>query len=109
LVLAEASVSLPAETAAYAWTFAASLLGSFGARMAGVFMLSATTMGVRTGTIPRWLAVPSYVTALLLLFAPPFPDWVQFLFPLWVVVLSIFILTGQHRASGPSEDGPPDG
>jgi len=109
LVLVDAAVSVPAETASYAWTFAASLLGSFGARMAAVFMLSATTMGVRTATVPRWLAVLSYIAALLLLFAPPFPEWIQFLFPLWVVVLSIFILTGQHQESVRGEDGLLDG
>ena len=97
LALVNAGVSLTPETAAYAWTFASSLLGSFGARMAAVFMLSVTTMGVRTGTIPRWLAIPSYITAFLLLFAPPLPDWTTFLFPVWVIVVSIHILSGRHR------------
>lgn len=64
--------------------------------MVAVFMLSVTTMGARTGTVPRWLAVPGYVIALLLLLTPPLPSLSQFLFPLWVIALSLYILLGRR-------------
>jgi hypothetical protein len=96
LILVVSGAPVPATTLAYAWALATSLLGSFGARMVAVFMLSVTTMGARTGTVPRWLAVPGYVIALLLLLTPPLPSLSQFLFPLWVIALSLYILLGRR-------------
>lgn len=105
LVLLDAGVTLPEDTVAYAWVFASTLTGAFGARMAAVFMITTTTMGLRTGALPRWLAVPSYVSAVLLLFTPPLPNLTQFLFPAWVVVLSLFVLA-QRRVAAPGSAGP---
>jgi len=98
LVLTAAGVSLPDDTLAFAWTFSSALLGSFGARMAAVFTLSVATMGVRTGTIPRWLAFAGYGTGALLLLTPPLPNLTQFLFPLWVLALSVLILVRRPEA-----------
>ena len=92
LALTEAGVGLPSETLAFSWALATALLGSFGARMAAVFVISVATMGVRTGTIPRWLAFPGYLTGVMLLLTPPLPSLAQFLLPLWIVALSLFIL-----------------
>lgn len=86
------------ETVLLAWSTALWLLGTFGARMAAVFMLSVTTMGLRMGTVPKWLAAWGYVTAILLLFTPPFPRLSQYLFPVWVIVVSVFILVRRREA-----------
>lgn len=96
LILVDSGASVPPSTVANAWAFATALLGFFGARMAAVFMLSVTTMGSRTGTIPRWLALPGYLIAALLLLTPPVPSISQLLFPLWVVAVSLFILIGRR-------------
>jgi hypothetical protein len=92
LALTAAGVTLPEDSLAFAWTFSGALLGSFGARMAAVFTLSVATMGIRTGTIPRWLAFLGYATGLLLMLTPPLPNLTQFLFPAWVLALSVLIL-----------------
>ncbi len=105
LVLLEAGVTLPDETVAYAWVFASTLTGAFGARMAAVFMITTTTMGLRTGAVPRWLAVPGYLAAVLLLLTPPLPNLIQFLFPAWVVALSLYVLA-QRRVAAPGSAGP---
>lgn len=105
LIVGEAGAPASPEMRAYAWGLAAALLGTFGSRMVAVFMLSATTMGMRTRTIPRWLGIPAYVIALLLLLTPPLPDFVQFLFPAWVIVLSLFILARRHLARPPRGSG----
>jgi hypothetical protein len=104
LVLLDAGVELPDETVAYAWVFATTLTGAFGARMAAVFMLVTTTMGLRTGGVPRWLALPSYLAAVLLLLTPPLPNLTQFLFPAWVVTLSLWVLV-QRRVAAPGSEG----
>jgi hypothetical protein len=102
LALTSAGVSLPDDSLAFAWTFSGALLGSFGARMAAVFTLSVATTGVRTGTIPRWLAFIGYAIGLTLLLTPPLPNLTQFLFPGWVVALSILILVRGREGTAAS-------
>jgi hypothetical protein len=94
LSLQDSGVQLPSETRAFGWALAAALLGSFGTRMAALFIATAATAGRRSGTIPKWIAYFGYLSALLLLLTPPLPTFVQFLFPLWVLVLSGYLLTG---------------
>lgn len=61
-------------------------------RMAGVFMISLATIWLRTGLMPRWLAVITYLVALTLLIIINLSVWVTLLFPAWVFVISILIL-----------------
>lgn len=75
------------------------LLGTFGARMAAVFTLSVTSVGLRTGLVPRWLTVVGYVCSLALLLSPPLTRWSQLLFPAWVLLLSIQILVTSSRSA----------
>lgn len=103
LSLVDAGVSLPAGTAAQAWSLAAALLGQFGARMAAVFALAVSTAGVRMGSLPRPLAALGYATGILLLLTPPLPRWAQLLFPIWVMGLSILILL-RGRVAGQSNE-----
>jgi len=93
---------LSSESVALAQAITAALVGTFGARMAAVFTLSATTAALRTGAVPRWIAIVGYVVALVLLLSPPITGWVQLLFPGWVLLVSVFILV----ASGPSSPHP---
>ena len=79
------------DTLRWAQLLAVELLGTFGARMAAVFILSVTTVGHRVGVNPRWLTVFGYLSALVLLVSPPLPRWGQLLFPAWVLALSITI------------------
>jgi hypothetical protein len=62
-------------------------------RMAGVFMISTSTVAMSTRFVPRWLAALGYVLAVLLLLGSPFLRWSFVLFLLWVLLLSIQILT----------------
>jgi len=101
LVMDDAGVVVSDEMMATMWSLAFALLKIDGARMAAVFILSVSTMGVRTGTIPRWLAFPAYLIGVLLLLTPPAPPLTQLLFPLWVIALSIYILVrrAEERAA----------
>lgn len=78
------------------------LLGTFGTRMAAVFTLSVTSLGLRTRLVPRWLGVAGYVCAVLLLLSPPLSRWNQVLFPAWVLVLSVHILIASYRRDEPA-------
>jgi hypothetical protein len=61
-------------------------------RMAGVFMISLGTIWWRTGLMPRWLAILSYLVALTLLVVISLSLWLVLLFPAWVLVVSLYIL-----------------
>jgi hypothetical protein len=100
LSLSDAGVALAPGTAAQAWWFAAALLGSFAARMAAVFAIAVSTVGLRLRSVPRLLVAVGYLTGLLLLLTPPLPGWAQMQFPLWVISLSILILLRQSRPIG---------
>jgi hypothetical protein len=61
-------------------------------RMAGVTMISLATIWIRTQLMPRWLAILTYMLALVLLVVVNFNVWVTLIFPAWVLVISLFIL-----------------
>jgi hypothetical protein len=88
-----------------------SLLFVFGARAAAVFMIVTSTIALRTAVFPRSLVIAGYVIALVMLLSLSLLQWVVLLFPLWVFVLSLFILNseiGAARAerSATHENGP---
>ena len=78
-------------------TLTRELMGTFGARMAAVFMLSATSVGLRGAIMPRWLVALGYVFALALLLTPPLPRWGQLVFPTWVLLTSLAIISHTRR------------
>ncbi len=61
-------------------------------KMAGVFMLSTCTLSLRTGIFPRWMAYLGLVLALLLLLTVSLFYWAPMVFPLWVLLISVYIL-----------------
>jgi hypothetical protein len=67
-------------------------LNTYAMRMAGVFMISACTMFVRTGVMPRWMGFLGYALALILLLTISSFSWVSLVFPAWVLAVSVYIL-----------------
>lgn len=70
-------------------------------RMAGVFMISLATIWLRTGIMPRWVVVITYLVALVLLFVVTLSVWVTLVFPAWVCVISCLILLVSFRRRQP--------
>jgi hypothetical protein len=74
------------------------LLNVFAFKMAAVFMFSTGTIGLRTAFLPRWVALVGYACALVLLLVITNWAWIGLLFPLWVLLVSIVVLTMEfHR------------
>jgi hypothetical protein len=68
-------------------------------RMAGVFMISLGTIWWRTGLMPRWLALMTYLLALALLLVISRSLWVALVFPAWVLVIDVYaLLTNRKKA-----------
>jgi hypothetical protein len=68
-------------------------------RMAAVFMISVATIWLRTSVMPRWIVISSYVLALALLVVTSLSLWVTLIFPVWVAIVSLFILVTTLRAN----------
>ena len=74
-------------------------------RMAGVFMISLGTIWWRTGLMPRWLAIISYLVALTLLVVISLSLWITLLFPAWTLVVSLLVLTRNRSVPTAVEPG----
>ncbi len=77
-------------------------LGLFGicaSRLAAVFVVVTSTVGIRFGALPRWASLLGYVLAVVLFVAGGFSGSLDFIFPVWLTVVSATILVS-HRARG---------
>ena len=83
------------------------LVNIYAIRMAAVFTLTTVAIIRRTKIVSGWLTYAGIVTAVVLLVGTGISVWVELLFPVWILVLSIDVLVaGQHgRASPITPDG----
>jgi hypothetical protein len=68
------------------------LISVYAMRMAAVFTLSVSTVGIRTAAMPRWVSYVGYVVALTLFVAADAFKWSQLVFPAWVLLVSVVLL-----------------
>jgi len=71
----------------------------YAAKMAGVFMMSASAIVLRTKIAPRWLALVGFGGALVLLVGSDFISWNFAVLPAWVLMISVYILWDNFRLS----------
>jgi hypothetical protein len=64
----------------------------YAVKMASVFMISTSVIGLRTGFTPRWNVYLGFACALLLLLSGRHTDWIFMVFPVWVLLTSVYIL-----------------
>lgn len=73
---------------------------NYGIRMAGVFMISTSSLFIRTQVIPRWLAWLGVGLAAIMILRIGYINrlgWVFLSFPLWVLLVSFYILIDNYR------------
>lgn len=73
------------------------IIGNHALRMAGVFMIAIASLWNRTGHVPRWLSIITYLLALSFLIAGNRIKEARFIFPAWVLVISLRILVLNYR------------
>jgi len=66
-------------------------------KMAGVFMITTSTVAVYTRFAPRWLALTGYALSLVLLLGSYYISWSFVVFPVWVFLLSFCILLDNFK------------
>ena len=104
-LLAAESQHSAAEISPEVWRFGGHttslLVAVYAMRMAGAFTIVTTTIGRRLGMLPRWLAILGGVVGVLLLLTVESIAWLEMLFPVWVLILSVYILvdTRSERAT----------
>ncbi len=78
-------------------TLTYTIMTVYAMRMAGVFIISTSTLSLRTGIVPRWMAYLGFALALVLLLTANTFYWAPVLFPLWVLLISVHILWDNLR------------
>jgi hypothetical protein len=72
--------------------------------MACVFMISTSTVVIRTGIAPRWIAILGFLLACILLGGSYYLSWSIAVFPVWIFLLSIYILIYNLRMRQGDDD-----
>jgi hypothetical protein len=75
------------------------IVGNYTLRIAGVYMMTIGTLWTRTRVMPRWLSIITYIVALGFLFFANRIRLARFLFPAWVLLVSVYILILNYRRS----------
>jgi CHASE2 domain-containing sensor protein len=86
------------------------IMNVYAMKMAGVFMLTTSTLSLRTGIFPRWMAFLGLALAVFLLFSLGLFYWAPLVFPLWVLLISLQILLDNlKRPQGANPPSAPEG
>ena len=104
-IMLVASVSEPSElisSTTFRFARAASyiIMNVYAIKMAAVFMISTSTVVIRTGIVPRWIALLGFLLALVLLIGSSFISWSFAVLPVWVLLVSVYILIDNLRTPG---------
>lgn len=71
------------------------LTNTFGVRMAAVFMFVTSTIGLRTAVLSRWLSLVGFAFGLAMLLIITDLAWIALLFPLWGLLVSVYLLSAK--------------
>ena len=97
----EPSEMLNSATLHFARALVYNIINVYAIKMAGVFMFSTSTVAVYTEFAPRWIAILGYGLALLLLLGSDYLTWSPLVLPLWVLLISGYILVDNFRRPVP--------
>jgi hypothetical protein len=92
----------PSETYRLGRGMAYALMNTFGAKMAAVFMFVTSTIGLRTAVLARWVSFVGFALGLVLLLVMTEFAWIALVFPLWVLLVSTYILSSDFRQERPT-------
>ena len=91
--------SVSQDTATLGGGLGAGLLLVAGPRIQAIFVISTSTVFLRTGVAPRWLAFLGYVMGVGLFLFPLIIEPVGLGFPIWVLIVSVTILVIRRTAA----------
>ena len=102
-------LSAGGETYAVGRSMAYALMNTFGMKMAAVFIIVTSTIGLRTAVLSRWVSFVGFALGLILLLAISDFAWIAMVVPLWVLLVSTYILIAdfQHGDQTAARDESP--
>jgi hypothetical protein len=77
----------------------------YGLKMAAVFILISSTIGLRSGALPRWFCLLGYPTAIALSLVVFVSEYVVLVFPIWVAITSLILIVEREPLAMRAEDG----
>ncbi len=89
---AEPSELINSATFRFARAAAYIFMNVYAIKMAVVFMISTSTVVIYTAIAPRWIAFVGYLLAIILLIGSYYIGWSFVVLPVWVFLISIYIL-----------------
>jgi hypothetical protein len=92
------------EIATFGQMMLLALSKTYALRMGAVFMISLATIWLKTGLMPRWLVMVTYLAALCILVLSDVSMWITLSFPIWVLVVSVLLLV-RAGVIGADSDG----
>jgi len=109
-VVLVATISAPHEltsSATFRFARAASyiIVNVYAIKMAAVFMISTSTVVIRTGIAPRWIAFLGFLLAMILLIGSFFMSWSIAVLPFWVFLISVYILIDNLVGNSKTDGG----
>jgi hypothetical protein len=85
------------QTFAFARIIVYEIVNIYALKMAAVFMMVVSTIALRTRFLARWIALLGYAIALTLVLNNRYVEWMLLSFPLWVLLVSLYILWDNLR------------
>jgi hypothetical protein len=94
---------LPGESETYRFARGVvhTLMMTFSTKMAAVFMFATSTIGLRTAVFSRWVSYVGYGFGLVLLLVITDFAWIALVFPLWILLVSVWILVADSQKGNP--------
>jgi hypothetical protein len=105
---AEPDAMINSTTQRLARALAYNLANVYAIKMAGVFMISLSTVIFRTRIVPRWIAFLGFIMALILLVGSYYISWSFIVLPVWVLLISTYILIDNYRSPTSQQSEPGD-
>src|SRR3974390_829383 len=74
------------------------IMNVYAIKMAGVFMISTSNILISTGIHTRWIAFIGFCLAVALLLGSSYLTWSFVALPVWVMLISVYILIDNYRS-----------
>ena len=81
----------------FVFTLMDEILGNYALRAASIYMFAICTLWTKTGVMPRWLTILTYILAFGFLVTAQSIREAKYIFPAWVFVVSVYILVLDYK------------
>jgi uncharacterized membrane protein YbjE (DUF340 family) len=99
-----ATESIDARVYLFGFALMNEIIGNYALRMAGIYMTAIASLWTRTGGMPRWFSILTYILAMGFLLAAERFREARFIFPVWVFVVSVYVLVLNFRRTHDQEN-----